>query len=228
MSVASVRVPEEIEAPFAEAERRVRSTFETLALDASQGTIHVGGERYILVRAASLSVHFVDFVRSLYPGLDEDEATDAAARVLYDIGHAIGRADARHFHAAHGVTDPIARLSAGPVHFAFAGWAYVDISPESRPTPDEGFYLLYDHPRSFEADSWAASGRTQRIPLCRMNAGYSAGWCEVSFGLDLAAREVLCRARGDSCCRFVLAHPTRVGEREAEYRRAHPELFGRG
>ncbi|HRN44574.1 MAG TPA: hypothetical protein PLH20_07300, partial [Flavobacterium sp.] len=39
-------------------------------------------------------------------------------------------------------------------HFAFSGWAYVEISPESRLSPDENFFLLYHHPYSFEADSW--------------------------------------------------------------------------
>jgi signal transduction histidine kinase len=43
-----------------------------------------------------------------------------------------------------------------------------------------------------------------------MNAGYSAGWCEESFGFPLIASEILCRARGDDCCRFVMAPPDRL------------------
>ena len=30
-----------------------------------------------------------------------------------------------------------------------------------------------------------------------MNAGYSSGWCEESFGVTAVASEIMCRARGD-------------------------------
>ena len=30
-----------------------------------------------------------------------------------------------------------------------------------------------------------------------MNAGYSSGWCEESFGVTLVASEILCQAKGD-------------------------------
>jgi signal transduction histidine kinase/CheY-like chemotaxis protein/HPt (histidine-containing phosphotransfer) domain-containing protein len=43
-----------------------------------------------------------------------------------------------------------------------------------------------------------------------MNAGYSSGWCEESFGLELTAAEVLCRACGDETCSFVMAPPQRI------------------
>jgi predicted hydrocarbon binding protein len=173
-----------------------------------------------------MSVHFFDFVKALYPGLEESEATRAAASILYDVGHAIGRADAKAFHEALGMSDPIGKLSSGPVHFSFAGWAFVDISEQSAPAPDASYYLLYDHPPSFEADSWLRHGKRATEPMCVMNAGYSAGWCEVSFGIELVAKEILCRARGDSCCRFVMAHPTRIHDRVEAYRADHPELFG--
>jgi two-component system cell cycle sensor histidine kinase/response regulator CckA len=75
------------------------------------------------------------------------------------------------------VTDPLARLSAGPVHFAHAGWAFVDISADSSPTPNDDYYLLYDHPYSFESDSWLAAKRKTDSPVCVMSAGYSSGWC---------------------------------------------------
>jgi len=57
------------------------------------------------------------------------------------------------------VKDPIERLSAGPVHFVFSGWAFVDILPESRPSPDQEYFLVYDHPFSFESHAWRSHGR---------------------------------------------------------------------
>ncbi|HAU1636994.1 TPA: EAL domain-containing protein [Legionella pneumophila] len=43
-----------------------------------------------------------------------------------------------------------------------------------------------------------------------MNAGYSSGWCEESFGIPLVASEVLCVAKGDDCCRFIMAVPSKI------------------
>jgi len=97
--------------------------------------ITIGGERYVLVRAMSLSVHFFEFMKEIYPGLTEGEALEGAGSALFDIAYAIGRSDARAFCAKLGVEDPIAKLSSGPIHFACTGWAFVDISPESNASP---------------------------------------------------------------------------------------------
>ncbi|MCY2925892.1 MAG: PAS domain-containing protein, partial [Planctomycetota bacterium] len=182
------------------------------------------GERYVLIRAASLSVELFALVRRLFGEGREGEAEEFARNSMFDLGHALGRSDAKAFHERMHVTDPIERLSAGPVHFAYSGWASVTIYPESNPVADDGFLLVYDHPFSFESDAWVRAGHASDSPVCVMNAGYSSGWCEESFGQPLVAAEVLCRARGDSCCRFVMAPPERIASRVAEYARARPEL----
>jgi signal transduction histidine kinase/ActR/RegA family two-component response regulator len=60
-----------------------------------------------------------------------------------------------------------------------------------------------------------------------MNAGYSSGWCEESFGVQLVASEILCRAKGDQSCRFVMAHPSRIEEYVERYIAGKPELATR-
>jgi son of sevenless-like protein len=45
-----------------------------------------------------------------------------------------------------------------------------------------------------------------------MNAGYSSGWCQVAFGIELVAKEISCRAKGDEKCIFVMGHPSRINE----------------
>ncbi|HEV2112975.1 MAG TPA: GAF domain-containing protein, partial [Terriglobales bacterium] len=182
-----------------------------------ESTITISGERYVLVRAASMSVEFFDLVVSLYKDQGEEEARSVANNLLFDLAHAIGKADAKSFHARMKVNDPVDRLSAGPVHFAFSGWAYVDILPESAPSPDENYYLIYNHPFSFESDSWIKRGRKVDYPVCIMNAGYSSGWCEESFGMPLVAAEVLCLAKGDQHCQFIMAPPARIDEHVARY-----------
>jgi PAS domain S-box-containing protein len=45
-----------------------------------------------------------------------------------------------------------------------------------------------------------------------MNAGYSSGWCEASFGIPLTAVEVTCRAKGDEHCTFIMSPPHKIQE----------------
>jgi PAS domain S-box-containing protein len=221
----TVRVPDKLVPLFQEAQRYVARYFADQCSSPERGTLEVSGQRYMLVRAASMSVEFHDMVKSFYA--EEQEASAVAHALLFDVAHAMGLADGRSFAERMQVHDPIARLSAGPVHFAYAGWAFVDISPESSPTPDEHYYLLYDHPYSFESDSWLAAQKPSTRAVCVMNAGYSSGWCEDAFGLPLVAAEILCRAKGDSTCRFIMAPPDRIGAHIARYAAEHPDLAER-
>jgi len=207
-----VRVPKAVEAPFLKAQQQVARYFRARRQDPRLGTISISGERYILLRAASMSVEFVDLVTSLYRDKGPEEARGVASNLLFDVAHAIGKADARAFQERLGLQDPIEKLSAGPVHFFYSGWAFVDIFPESRPTADEDFFLIYDHPYSFESDAWRKRERRSEQPVCVMNAGYSSGWCEESFGLPLVAVEIECLAAGGEHCRFVMAPPSRIEE----------------
>lgn len=216
--LTTVNVPPQFQQPFLAAQEYVERYFANRVEDPTRSTISISGERYILVRAASMSVEFFDLVISLYHDRGPDEAHSVASNLLFDIAHAIGKADAKSFHAMMGVTDPIARLSAGPIHFSFSGWAFVDILPESRPTPDENCYLIYDHPFSFESDSWIKRGRRSDFPVCIMNCGYSSGWCEESFGIPLVAAEIQCQACGDPHCRFIMAPPDKIEEHLLRHR----------
>lgn len=215
--LSTVRVPEAFEPLFLRAQEYVSRYFADRKDDAERGTLTISGERYILLRAASMSVEFLDLVMSLYQDKGPDEARTVANNLLFDMAHAIGKADARAFHQSMGVSDPIERLSAGPIHFSFSGWAFVDISPESHASPDEDFFLIYEHPYSFESDTWLKRRRKSPYPVCIMNAGYSSGWCEESFGLPLVAAEIECLAAGGRRCRFIMAPPSRIEEHLASY-----------
>lgn len=43
-----------------------------------------------------------------------------------------------------------------------------------------------------------------------MNAAYSSGWCQESFGIPLTAVEITCRAKGDKNCTFIMAQPHKI------------------
>lgn len=217
----TVRVPKQFEPIFLRAQRHVAEYFADRIEDPKQSTILISGERYILVRAASMSVEFFDLVLSLYRDREPAEARKVASNLLFDIAHAIGKADARTFHERMQVTDPVDRLSAGPIHFSHSGWAFVHIFEESRPVADENFYLFYDHPFSFESDAWLTRRRHSDFPVCVMNAGYSSGWCEESFGLALVAVEVECLAASGKHCRFIMAPPAHIEAHLERYEKSN-------
>ena len=198
----TVSVPEQFRPIFSKAQQYVEQYFSQRVEDPRHSSILISGERYILVRAASMSVEFFDLVTSLYQDKGPEEARKVASNLLFDVAHAIGKADARSFHEKMGVTHPIERLSVGPIHFSFSGWSFVEILPESHPSPDQNCFLIYDHLFSFELDAWRQHGRKVEQPVCVMSAGYASGWCEESFGIRLVAVEVECQAMGDAHCRF--------------------------
>ncbi|RYY54937.1 MAG: response regulator [Chitinophagaceae bacterium] len=208
----AARVPEPIAHVFRTAQQNVSDYFRRLSMNPAQGTIEVNDERYVLVRAAAFSKSFLETIQRLYADRPPGEAFAIGRNFLFDYAHVIGMDDARNFHKTMNLTDPIERLSAGPMHFAFTGWAFVDIDPVSNPSPDENFFLRFTHPYSFEADSWIREKKVTGEPVCIMNAGYAAGWCEESFGISLTAVEIRCAAKGDECCEFIMAPPHKVAD----------------
>ncbi|GAB3027983.1 hypothetical protein GCM10027051_36230 [Niabella terrae] len=207
-----VRAPAAVMPVFEEAQKVVQQYFNQMDMDPGRGTIEINGQRYILVRASAFSKDFLETILKLYEDKGRLKALDIGKNFLFDIAHVIGMNDARAFHQQMQLKDPVAKLSAGPIHFAYTGWAYVDISAESRLSPDENFFLKYSHPYSFEADSWIRADIKTETAICIMNAGYSSGWCEESFGLPLTAVEISCVARGDEACCFIMSPPEKIQE----------------
>jgi two-component system cell cycle sensor histidine kinase/response regulator CckA len=205
-----VRAPEQEQPLFDAVADRMRALFEKTDIDPARAMIAIDDERYLLVRASAFSIDFLDTLVQLYADRGEREALALARGFLFDIAHTIGIHDARMITAKMGLEEGIQKLTAGPIHFAYTGWARVDIKGCSRPVPDESYCLVYEHPYSFEAASFVRAGRPSSLPVCIMNAGYSSGWCEASFGLELTSVEVKCRARGDDACLFVMAPPDRI------------------
>lgn len=205
-----VRCPEPFEPLFVAAEDAMAKFFTGLERHPEKGEITISDVRYLLVRAASMSIQFRNELSAIY-GLR------TANQIIYNFGRACGIQDAKMFHQRLGLTDPAMKLAAGPIHFAHVGWAFVDIFPESAPSPDENYFLIYDHPFSFESSSYVEAGVQSTEPVCFMNAGYSSGWCEISFGVELGAKEITCRAKGDKRCIFVMAPPKKLLGYAKEY-----------
>ena len=213
MPLKSVRVPTAFEGPFAMGEGFVERLFSQVERKPEQGTVHVGGERYVFMRCESLFVAW-------FSALAETFGDDAASQFIYNTAREIGRSDSVSFAERQGVGDPIARLAAGPVHFAHAGWALVEILDDSVPAPDDTFFLHYNHPNTFESEVLAARGETRESCACLFSAGYSSGWCTEAFGLELHGRELRCLAKGDSNCEFIMSPSPALDHHEQRMRQA--------
>lgn len=190
-----------VPAPFAplfdHAEGYVEQLFSRIDRNPAKGTLHVGEDRYVLMRAESFYLAWSEALEATF-------GPEATRDLLYNTAREIGRADGRAFAERLGVTDGVARLAAGPLHFAHAGWAFVEIHGDSAPAPDDSYFLHYDHPNTFESEVLKSRGRTSALPACVFSAGYSAGWCSDAFGIEVHAREVRCQACGDGRCEFVM------------------------
>ena len=199
----SVRVPPHFEPPFARAESFVQTLFADFRREPDKGTLHVGGDRYVLMRAESLYASFFD-------ALAETFGEEVARDFIYNTAREIGRSDSRTFSERLGLTDGVDRLSSGPVHFAHAGWALVDILDDSAPAMDDSYYLHYYHPNTFESEVLKKLGRQLTSCGCLFSAGYSAGWCSEAFRVEVHGREIRCLSRGDAVCEFIMGPSQRL------------------
>ncbi|OFY83186.1 MAG: hypothetical protein A3F72_21480 [Bacteroidetes bacterium RIFCSPLOWO2_12_FULL_35_15] len=223
----TVRFPDAMKPVFDTAQKNVSEYFRNLKMEPTKGIIEINDQPYILIRASALSIDFLNTIQRLYADRDEKEALSIGKNFLFDISHEIGKNDARNFSEKMHLQTPLDKFSAGPVHFAYAGWAYVDILSESHPSIDENFYLIYQYPFSFEADSWIRLKKKMDRPVCIMNAGYSSGWCEESFGMPLTAVEVTCKAKGDEHCTFIMAPPDKIEGYLERYSKVSEKQFNK-
>ena len=111
----TVRVPDKFAPLFEEAQKYVARYFAEQRADPEHGSLEIGGQRYVLVRAASMSVEFYDMVRRFYG--KEEEAHAVAHSLLFDIAHAMGMADAKAFVERMGVTRSDCAALCGPGAF---------------------------------------------------------------------------------------------------------------
>jgi len=198
MSIKSAKVPEAFAPPFAAAEPFVERLFSQISRRPEEGTLRVGDERYVMLRCESLYVAWFDAMSDAF-------GEDTARQFIYNTAREIGRSDSTSFAERMGVPEGVARLAAGPIHFAHSGWAFVEILGDSAPAPDDTYFLHYYHPNTFEAEVLKTRGETSERCSCLFSAGYSAGWCSQAFGLEVHGREIRCTARGDEHCEFVMA-----------------------
>jgi hypothetical protein len=206
----SVKVPPPFEQPFARAESFVEKRFSEIDRKPERGTLHVSGERYILVRAESLYATW-------FEALAETFGDEAAGEFIYNTAREIGRSDSMSFSKRLNVTEPLDRVAAGPPHFSHSGWAFVEILGDSN--PQEAFFH-YVHPNTFESEVSLAKGKKSTRCACLFSAGYSAGWVSDAFQTEIHARELRCLVKGDALCEFIMAPAPALDDHDKRVRSA--------
>lgn len=225
--LTTVIVPSAYQSVFDVAEKTVGKYHQSFVINPEKATVEISGQRYLLLRASALSFEFLEGIMNYYRDRGEQEAFSIGKNMLFDLAHQIGAEDAKNLGALMGLKNPMEKLSAGPVHFAYTGWAQVKIMEGSNPTPDKNYVLKYSHPYSFEADSWIKAGKKSEQAVCVMNSGYSSGWCEHCFGINLTSVEITCRAKGDAECTFIMAPPDKIQKYLKQYsqlKKSNPEI----
>ena len=198
----AVTVPKNMIKEFLKAEDFVTKYFDTAQHLTKEGKYIIGNQRYVALPA--------EFITAMRERIALSGSGELADLIIYEVAKSFGQLDARDYQQRMNVNDPVEMLSAGPIQFSFRGFAHVNIFDISNPSPDESYLLVYDHLNSFEVEAPIKKGEYSQSPRCFFNAGYSAGWCEESFGIPLQAREISCKAMGDLKCRFVMAHKNHI------------------
>ena len=81
----TVSTPPAFSEIFDKAEELVGSYFSKLEMEPSKGSITIDGERYVLMRASSLSYDFLNKIKDLYADKGEKEAIHIGQNFLFDI-----------------------------------------------------------------------------------------------------------------------------------------------
>ena len=186
-----------MEERIALAKERARDFFSRLNMNPSGGLIELAGEPQLLVGFNALVAASQD--------LCDKFGRAAAELAFYRLGYEMGACCCRAVSETYGLEDPLDRLLMGPLLFILMGWLpYVDFL-KANLEPGEDWLLLWEAKSRLAERFLGILGRVETTK-CFMLAGLGAGWCSEAFGLPLVAREVLCMARGDEACRFLVAH----------------------
>jgi len=197
-TVKTVEAPPEMHELMEAIEAKYEEIFKTkLKFKPEESRIKLAGKNVMFIGLRAIAIDLKD---------ELDSVLGEAGRnlLIYRLGQSFGRSEAERILPQMGLDELPARIAAGPIWAAYSGFARIRFLPGSVLEPNENYFLLYEYPNNFEAELWKKEGRTATEPLCYFNAGYSSGWCSVAAGLELEAEEILCEAKGDKACRFIM------------------------
>ena len=201
---------EELEKAASRVKCLVDDFFSQYKAAADDAVIKIEKERYIFINVDSFSFE-------LQKHLLESFGSVSQRKIMYEIGRSVGIRDSIKFTKKWNLTDDLERLAAGPIYFASSGWGFVEFVKGTNIEVNENFVLAFNHYNSFEADSFILNDEKSKLPVCLLNSGYSAGWCSVAFNMDLRTEEIMCKAKGDDECFFLMAQTKHFEKQKMNY-----------
>ena len=193
----TVRVPDKFAPLFEQAQQSVTRYFADQKF--VPRTRHPRDLRPTLcVRSrASMSVEFYEWSELLR---EEAEARSVAHSLLFDIAHAMGTGRRRDLRRAHG-SAAIPSRGSPPAPCTLLTRAGLSSTFQPTATPRRTRTTTSFTTILTCSSPIPGSTRASRPihPLCTMNAGYSSGWCEHSFGLPLVAVKFCAGPRATPC-----------------------------
>ncbi len=196
--VRTVEAPPEMHALMEMIEAKYDELFKTkLVFKPEESRIRLVGDEVMFIGLRAIGMDLKD-------ELDSVLGEQGRNLLIYRLGQSFGWSEAEKLLPMLGFEELPARIAAGPIWAAYSGVVRVRLLPGCVLSLDDNYFLIYEHPNNFEAVLWKRDGRTSSDPICFFNAGYSSGWCSVASGVELDVEEILCEARGDPACRFVM------------------------
>ncbi|KAL6069552.1 hypothetical protein QOT17_007398 [Balamuthia mandrillaris] len=136
----------------------------------SEGVVRIGNERYLLVRAHSLTVDLFTYLKGMFP-VEQDAIADArAAHIIHGVGKAMGRADFTNYATALEFEKaPAAQLIIGlGAVLANQGWGRMEMDMAHACFEYEGknknaFYLKFTLRNSVEAALWSSKIEQNKV-----------------------------------------------------------------
>eukprot|EP01114_Cavostelium_apophysatum_P016077 TRINITY_DN4514_c0_g1_i1.p1 TRINITY_DN4514_c0_g1~~TRINITY_DN4514_c0_g1_i1.p1 ORF type:complete len:1126 (-),score=268.47 TRINITY_DN4514_c0_g1_i1:44-3421(-) len=211
----------------AKANRELARLFEELSCNPKTANVSFNSrknERYIFVRAKSLSTEMLELMQGIEnPDTQEksDLASKYSSRHIYSFSKMLGRSDEHNILSESSLKTPSERTYGLVKAAAFTGWGKLELSAGSKFQDTEtGPLVKFSLRNSVETETAAAKTAAQELPpkvvikakrpICILTAGYLAGWVSSSLGKSLLALEVSCMALGHHRCTFFVGTPESV------------------
>jgi DNA-binding NtrC family response regulator/predicted hydrocarbon binding protein len=188
-------------------ETKFRELAEKLQFTPAEGRIWLEDRRMVLLQAEMLTTLRMELVESL--GVRQTRG------ILTRLGYQTGCRDAALAlkFCADGSGQDLLRT--GGVLHALQGFVVSETLVAGSIDSREDFYAEWLWKESIEDEAHIASMGIGSDPACWMEIGYSSGYLSTCLGRRILAREVECRAMGNSHCR-IIARPADSWEDAAE------------
>jgi hypothetical protein len=134
-SLLSVVVPDQMHELFAIAQQKVDKYFSMCEEDHLSGCLKLGNNRHVMLRGDALAYGFFQTIYDIYG--NTKYSNEVGLSLMFDLAHAAGTVDAKKFHQIMHLSDPLEKLSVGPIYYAYTGFARVVIHANSNPVNND-------------------------------------------------------------------------------------------